>query len=276
MRLSKLALLFVALLALFAGCKSSRVAVTGEKEEVAERKALLQSVQEGVLDFRTLSARLNVELRQNNGKTLDSRVELKMVRDSIIQLSIQPLLGIEVFRVELTTDTVRLIDRMGKRYVEERYSGLLEEASYDFNFYNLQALFINRVFLPGMSDLTPELYGRFRMSEGTGYTDFKVTDSRNLAYTFHIDREEKLASTEISDDEGRFLLTWAYDNFQAFGQQIFPMKMKADIVVKGKSMGGLDLNYSRIQLNKELRFSSSSLMKYRRVTMDEILKMLNK
>lgn len=276
MRLSKLALLFGVLLAVLAGCKSSRLAVTGEKEEVPEQKALLQSVQEGVLEFHTLSARLNAGLRQPNGKKFDSRVELKMVRDSIIQLSIQPLLGIEVFRVELTADTVRLIDRMGKRYVEERYSGLLEEAPFEFNFYNLQALFINRVFLPGMADLTPESYGRFRMSGDTGYTDFSATDGSRLSYTFHIDREAKLASTEISDAGGQFLLTWTYDSFRAFGQRIFPMKMKADIVIKGKAAGGVELDYSRIQLDKELRFNTSSLKKYKRVTMAEIQKMLKK
>ena len=128
MKVSKLALMCLVMLAVLAGCKSSRKATGEGGAEAKEGRALLEAVEEGALEFHTLSARLSADLKLQDGKELGSRVELKMVRDSMIQLSVQPFLGIEVFRLELTTDTVRLIDRMGKRYVAERYSGLLEQA----------------------------------------------------------------------------------------------------------------------------------------------------
>ena len=189
MKVSKLALMCLVMLAVLAGCKSSRKATGDGGAEAKEGRALLKAVEEGALEFHTLSARLSADLKLQDGKELGSRVELKMVRDSMIQLSVQPFLGIEVFRLELTTDTVRLIDRMGKRYVAERYSGLLEQSPVDFNFYNLQALFINRVFLPGQADFTKKEYNRFRMSRAPEYTEFKATDRGKLFYTFRIDRE---------------------------------------------------------------------------------------
>ena len=274
MKVSKLALVCLVMLAVLAGCKSSRKATGEGGAEAKEGRALLEAVEEGALEFHTLSARLSADLKLQDGKELGSRVELKMVRDSMIQLSVQPFLGIEVFRLELTTDTVRLIDRMGKRYVAERYSGLLEQSPVDFNFYNLQALFINRIFLPGQADFTKKEYNRFRMSRAPEYTEFKATDRGKLFYTFRIDREEKLARTEINDAEGRFSLAWRYADFQTYGQQLFPVSMNADVVVDNRNVGGLSLYYSRIQLDKTLKFSNEQLRKYRRVTLEEILKSL--
>lgn len=274
MRVSKIACLCMVLLAVLAGCKSSKKAVTEEPAGAKKERVLLEAVNEGALQFHTLSARLSADLRLDGGKQLGSRVEMKMVRDSIIQLSVQPFLGIEVFRLELTTDSVRLIDRMGKRYVAEEYGSLLEQAPFDFNFYNLQALFINRIFLPGKAAFTAKEYNRFRMSRYPEYIELKAQDRARLGYTFRIDQEEKLTETRIADNDGLFSLAWLYSDFQTFGQQIFPVSMKADVVVKGKPAGGLDLYYSRIQLNKPMKFSSEGLKKYKRVELEDILKEL--
>jgi hypothetical protein len=50
--------------------------------------------------------------------------------------------------------------------------------------------------------------------------------------------------------------------------------MNADVVVDNRNVGGLSLYYSRIQLDKTLKFSNEQLRKYRRVTLEEILKSL--
>jgi len=112
------------------------------------------------------------------------------------------------------------------------------------------------------------------MSRAPEYTEFKATDRGKLFYTFRIDREEKLARTEINDAEGRFSLAWRYADFQTYGQQLFPVSMNADVVVDNRNVGGLSLYYSRIQLDKTLKFSNEQLRKYRRVTLEEILKSL--
>ena len=60
-----------------------------------------QSVEDQSFQFRTLTARLNVDL-DIPGKQMSSRVDMKMVKDSAFQLSVQPFLGIEIFRIELS------------------------------------------------------------------------------------------------------------------------------------------------------------------------------
>ena len=93
------------MLLLLAGCRSSKQPATGIGQGSMSREACFERLEEQMFQFETLSARLNVELRLPE-KELSSRVELKLVRDSALQLSVQPFLGIELFRMELTTDSV--------------------------------------------------------------------------------------------------------------------------------------------------------------------------
>ena len=77
--------LFFALLVL-AGCKTSRterpIAIEGYK--TAEE--FIADVEQGSLEFKTLAAKVNIELHLP-GKNISSRVDMKMIRDSVFQLS---------------------------------------------------------------------------------------------------------------------------------------------------------------------------------------------
>ena len=82
-------------------------------------------MQEQAFKYETLTARLNVDLNLP-GNNMSSRVDLKMVKDSAFQLSVQPFLGIEVFRAEISVDSVKVIDRMknfykGGTFHDEKY-----------------------------------------------------------------------------------------------------------------------------------------------------------
>ena len=127
------------LLSMLTGCKSSKKVGTVESASVKAHNEFFQSVEDQSFQFRTLTARLNVDL-DIPGKQMSSRVDMKMVKDSAFQLSVQPFLGIEIFRIELSRDTIKVVDRMNKRYMIENYSNLQGQTPIEFNFYNLQAL----------------------------------------------------------------------------------------------------------------------------------------
>ena len=130
-------------------------------------------MQEQAFKYETLTARLNVDLNLP-GNNMSSRVDLKMVKDSAFQLSVQPFLGIEVFRAEISVDSVKVIDRMNKRYVADNYANLKGQTPIEFNFYNLQALFTNRLFLPGQQGISPKLYNRFKLKQDGPAAEIQV------------------------------------------------------------------------------------------------------
>lgn len=262
------------LLLLLAGCKSSQKTGTVEAGGTKAHNEFFASVQEQSFQFKTLSARLNVDLKMP-GKELSSRVDLKMVKDSAFQLSVQPFLGIEVFRVELSIDSVKVVDRLNKRYVAESYAGLKGQTLIEFNFYNLQALFANHLFLPGEQAISPKQYNRFKLKQEGPLAEAKVKDVMGLLYTFMADGEDKLLSTLISASSDQYALQWDYSDFRVTDKQLFPMLMDVRVLVKGASEGGAVLHFSRMQTNEPLNMEFAIPAKYNRITFAQILKGLS-
>ena len=199
----------------------------------------------------------------------------KMVRDSAFQLSVQPFLGIEVFRAEFTVDSIKVVDRMNKRYVAERYADLKGQTPIEFNFYNLQALFTNHIFLPGKQEIDPKQYKRFKLNQEGSTAEIKVKDTMGLLYTFFADGEEKLLSTYITDPSEQYALQWDYSDFRVAEGQPFPMLMDVQVLANGSSQGGIAFRFSRIQTNVPVNLDFSIPAKYKRITFAQIIKSIS-
>ena len=267
-------LLLVTLLG-FYGCKSAKVPGGKEKVNTKELKEFVASMQEQEPAFRTFSARLSVDL-QTGDKTMGSRVELKLVKDSALQLSVQPFLGIEVFRMELTPDSVKVMDRMNKRYVAEGYTALKEEWPIDFNFYNLQALFVHQLFLPGEQEVEGVHYDQFRLDREGAITRLHARDRMDLRYCFEANSSEQLLSTLITEGNGRYSLLWKYLSLEALPSVawLFPLQMQVSFRDEGIRKGGMDIRFSRLQWDKPLNMDFSVPAKYKRITFADIIKMI--
>ena len=275
---NKIQLLAVTLLVVgtlfFNGCKSTKQGAIS-KEENKARTDYFERLHTTAFRYETLEARVQVILNLPN-KHVKSRAQLKLVKDEALQLSIQPFLGIEMFRLELTLDSIVVIDRINKRYVAESLAALQGTLPIDFNFYNLQSLFTNQLFLPGESEITPKQYKQFVFSEVNNEAILKVSDRSKLNYVFHTDVNQKLTQTKLSDNSGRFQLLWDYTNFENVDGQLFPNVMQLNALKNNASVGEITLNYSRIELNKPIQLKSNIPSKYRQITFAEILKMISK
>lgn len=256
------------------GCKTSYTARVSDEANTKALDEFVSSMQKQELQFRSLSARLNVDLNMS-GKNIGSRVEMKLVKDSVLQLSIQPFLGFELFRMELSRDSIKLLDRMNKRYFAENYAGFKGQLPIDFNFYNLQALFLNQLFLPGEKEVEGYLHDYFELERDGLITSLHTQDRMDLHYLFKADNEEKLLSTQISDKDDHYALLWKYADFQFIeGKKLFPRHMEVSLQKEGEVQGGMDIYYSRIQINKELNMDFKIPPKYKRVTLALIMKSL--
>lgn len=261
------------LLALLTGCKSSKKVGTVESASAKAHNEFFQLMEEQSFRFNTLTARLSVDL-DIPGNQMSSRVDLKMVRDSAFQLSVQPILGIEVFRIELSVDSIKVVDRLNKRYMVEGYSNLQGQTPIEFNFYNLQALFTNHLFIPGEQGVSRKHYNRFKLEQEGPVAEIKTKDAMGLFYTFKADGEEKLLSTYVSDSSENYALQWLYSDFRLVDKQPFPMLMDVQVLNEGASKGGVKIHYSRIQLDEPLKLDFSIPAKYNRITFAQVLKMI--
>jgi outer membrane biogenesis lipoprotein LolB len=145
------------------GCKSSTGMTASTAEIMKTEEAFFASVLDRSFRFDTFSARLNLDFSGMKYE-FSSKVQLKMIRNDRLQISIQPFLGIEAFRIEIADDSIKILDRMNKRFVADSYQHLKRDMDIDFNFQNLQALFTNQLFIPGQNQLSAKQFRQFRIT----------------------------------------------------------------------------------------------------------------
>lgn len=257
---------------ILSSCKTITKTTTAQPAvETTSTNELFAAIQAQELQFSTISARLNVALTLP-GNSLSSRVDLKILRDSALLLSVQPLLGIEVFRIKLTPDSVKAIDRLNHRYFADNYANMKGKATIDFNFYNLQALFTNRPFFPGQKIVLPSQFKKFDVTKNGTTSELSTKDAMNLLYTFIISAQKELSSTRIVKSGEETSLTWDYSDFQSQSDKYFPMLMNIALTANGNPKGQAAIRFSRIQLNQPISLEFNIPSTYTRITFSQLVK----
>jgi len=153
------------LIAILASCRSTKKIQTAitKKDSVSTVKepphtskndtiqlinAALRKIDSNRIEFRTFSAKVNVDYSGSDGKKYDVNANIRMYKDSAIWIAVNALLGIDAMRLFVTRDSVKLLDKLNKTYTARSVDYLREVTSLPLNLYNLQDLIIgNPVFL---------------------------------------------------------------------------------------------------------------------------------
>ena len=101
---------FVYILLVVGLCACSTTQRVG-KTKAAEEKAPWHT-------YRMDRAQAKVEI---DGQVIYSDCSIQAVYDSLIVVSLKPVLGLEAYRLEVNKDGVRIIDRLQQRYTEADY-----------------------------------------------------------------------------------------------------------------------------------------------------------
>lgn len=109
---------------------------------------LYDRIQQNHIDFQTFSAKVKVDFEGRDGKKSDFNAFIRLKKDSVLWISIIAALGIEGFRVMITPDSVKVINKLDKIIQFRSVEYLREVARIPLNFPELQDLLIgNPVFL---------------------------------------------------------------------------------------------------------------------------------
>lgn len=119
-------------------CKAKKDVASGAAlpgltaQEILERSALNRH-------YGEVSSKVNISYKVGDqGQSFSARVRMK--QDSIIWVSIAPMLGIEMVRAVITPDSLKLLDRFGRRFYMGPFDRLDQLLGLDLNFAMLQSL----------------------------------------------------------------------------------------------------------------------------------------
>lgn len=159
--ISKSSFVVLLLFVFLTACKSTPTRVI-RNYPVKTSQELVGLTEKSPLQFDHFSAKASVDVQTPN-QSNSFRATLRIRRDSALWVSVSPAMGIEVFRILCTQDSVLYIDKMKKEFFRGTYQKLNELANSDLTFEALQDLLLGNPLY-----FEPEMDYRSR-NEDEGY-----------------------------------------------------------------------------------------------------------
>ena len=260
----------------FSSCSSTKTLKKSHSIEGMTERAYVENVitNAGGWDALTGKMTLAVDLGEKGITKVNGMLRIK--KNVVIQMSITPLLGIEVARIEISPDGVLVIDRMNKRYVKASFAEVMVLTNADLNFHTLQSLFMNELFLPGKNSVTIRDLSAYHIDVDVANVMLEVKKQKRFSYRFHTQAPEALLKeTHIGLIGTPYGLKWKYDDFRLLEHKRFPMEMYVSFI-GGKKPLEASFKLSRLSTESNWDAHTELSRKYKQVELEDILKLLLK
>lgn len=195
------------------------------------------------------------------GQNISVTASVKMKKDSAIQLSLFPFLGIEMVRVILRPDSVTIIDKNNRYYCVYDYGILKTKFGVEVTFSDVQALLMNAP-LSALSNATG-----FKSAD-TGYE--WSASFRDLQANYQYDKDFRLIKTNLQQPVSATTFSCTYSSFTPVNDITFPTQFVVEAVYNQKQTG-FTLTLDKITFNAPINFSSVNLSDYNRVSLEQLI-----
>lgn len=253
---------------MIAGCHTQKISSTEEKPEVDDAgMRLISHLEQRGKRFQTVKFR-KVEIDfLMNGVNEKVRGSIAIYRDSMIAVSIVPLLGYEILRVLCTRDSIIVINRRERNYSATSFDHYSKKYGIPVGFDVLQAILINEVFYY-KDNLDDRIYERQLRTRNKNYlyvVEAFRDGQRITNQGIEIDKEgRKLENVFIMDYDRKMKMNLGYDDFSLNENILFPRKLKLDIVERDNSIK-LEIFYGQIVFDESINLEFAAPTKYTKV-----------
>jgi uncharacterized protein DUF4292 len=209
------------------------------------------------IDFRTFSAKVKVYYEGSDGSPIEVNAFIHIKKDSLIWISVNAALGFEAFRVLITPDSVKIVDKL-KKIARLRSVSFLQEAIHlPIDFKTLQDLLVgNPVYLDTGNIIfyKTEQLGLSIMSIGSLFKNYLTLNPGDNTL-----RHSKLDETDPMKVLSCDVTYGDYDDKEGVR---FSTYRKISVVEKSKT--DIELTYKQYKFNDVLSFSFSIPKNYKR------------
>lgn len=251
------------------GCKSKKIVTSGGTLKSKAHTEVVDDALLSQLHYKTISTKGSIEFALGNSSKKSSAV-YKIIKDSLLQASIRPLLGMEAFRITFTPDSVIILDRLKKQYITESIKDSKLMANFDFNFYNLQAMLTNQLYIPGRKEISPADYNNFNITSTNEAYVLQTKDKAGISYGFNIDASDRIVSTLIYNQKKNISLQWSYADFIKDEKYVYPTTMNAVAEVSKKRVN-ITIIYNKLDIDKNVDIDISIPSKYEKVEFSKLM-----
>lgn len=266
-----------------AGCGSKKAATEGTSSTVDKHNggnvqalAFVQKVANQKVSTKNIVGKMSLNVKMGS-KNITVPGSLHMRYGEVIRIqAFIPLLGSEVGRIEFTPDYVLVIDRMHKEYIKEDYNKVDFLKNNGLNFYSLQALFWNQLFMPGTASISDANLLDFVVTEAGNSKNITLKKG-NLNIVWNADnangRISTAKATYSSLTQGKSSLNWAYSNFKAVAGKMFPAYQKftfATTAIKNQSNISLTIDMDGVKTDSKWEAKSEISKRYKKIEATDV------
>lgn len=222
----------------------------------------------------------SIDFTINTGsKNISVGGSIRMRKDDVMRIQLTALGLMEVGRLEFTKDYVMIVDRIHKEYIKADYNKVDFMKRNGLNFYTLQALFWNMLFVPGEANMTDRLLEKFAVDLTTRGTNVPLSlKNGNMDYVWQTESKTGLIrQTDVTYNDkanGTTKLSCKYDIFKPLGTKQYPhlltLNAQSQISKKARNITvTIKMDGAKMSSDWETRTTLSS--KYKEVSADEVL-----
>lgn len=249
---------------------------TGTGTEDNSANKFVEQMVEGGGKPAALSAKAKFRL-QVAGQDVSLSGNVRIKRGDVIRLQLVALGIMEAARMEFTPDYVLVMDRINKQYVKAAYSELDFLRDSGLNFYSIQSMFLNELFVPGAAAVDSRAAASFTVYPAG--TDMAVMlERQNMTYRWMADAagpQIKSANVLYRDAKrGNATLDWKYSGFSNFGGRQFPSANAVTLTLPRRTVR-LDFSLTGVSDDTDWPSRTEVTSKYKRVSLDDIMRRLS-
>lgn len=243
----------------------------------------MRKVYDNEVYTRSISSKIKFTINTGR-KDLSVSGSLRMKKDEVIRIQLTPFGLMEVGRLEFAKDYVLLMDRINKEYVKASYADVDFLQKNGLDFYALQALFWNQLFVPGEQKITDSSLKKFSVTFNDAVVNTIVSLKRgSMEYQWSADKTSgRLRSVDVTYSgklSGKTTVTCNYGSFKPVGRKHFPtditLLMKSDAVKSSKPMS-VNISLDGIDTDGDWDTYTSVSGKYRQVSVQDVMNRLLK
>ena len=255
-------------LLLLIACKTTSLVkknITKAENPVAE---LIEKVQKAQPQFITANvSKMALEFTMNERK-VNVSATCKIQKDSVIYLSIQPFMGIELFKAELMRDSIRVFDKMNRKYYVTDYRYFTKRFGVEVDFNSLQALIFNQFFCINQKEILYDSCKLITLSSERYRIDYE-TPGMQQNTTISVDNI--IQQVLLKAKNSSYQLQTNYEDFIIKNGVNFPQKISI-LASNQKSSASCIFSILKVEFNTDIKFVPSNTDRYNRSEIDQILK----
>ncbi len=196
------------------------------------------------VQYQTFSGKAEVDFAQDGGRKNNFDIKVNMLHDSLIWFSVTGPLGIEGMRGIITRDSVKIVNRLNKEYIQRSISYLQEQLGLPLDLASMQDLLMgNPLFINNDSSrITRNDQGWMITSEDRGIRNQLLITNPGLLPSF-----SKLDAIDSSRKRSAEL---SYSDYHPEGNASF--STLRNILIRFKTNITIQLHFGKYNFNHEI------------------------